>query len=459
MTGSMVMARAGSRRAILRGVSGTLAVGALAACNPPAQPREGGGSAELPAATVSFWHWGTLGADNYQPTFQQVSDSFMQQYPKVKVENQMPSDYWNKMVVALASDTPPDVFLMNSPRARQWFNQGTVRDVTPYINKDKTTANNLKSVIKVFTDYYTVQGKLTGTPWNYSTIATVFNLDHLREAGLTLPAQLGDRWDWNLAYEYAQKLTRKGSSPPRWGMLMESSNETGWYNFVVANGGMMFDQDGKVVINSPAAQEATQWMVDAVNKHQYSPTRQELTALAASNQKISGMQQGHLSITFNGDWNFKPLSDPTIPLNWDVAAIPRSPRTKKTASIGNLRGLVVTPGSKVPEQAWALVSFTLRREIQELIPPMLQEVPAREDVALELYANPEKAGPPPNRKALADAIKAVTPLPAHDYAPATDLGPIWDKWRNDMWDGKVTVQEGLRQMQEELQAMVDQHRR
>ena len=34
---------------------------------------------------------------------------------------------------------------------------------------------------------------------------------------------------------------------------MESGNETGWYNFVAANGGAMFDQTGKATINSPAA--------------------------------------------------------------------------------------------------------------------------------------------------------------------------------------------------------------
>ena len=119
----------------------------------------------------------------------------------------------------------------------------------------------------------------------------------------------------------------------------------------------------------------------------------------------------------------------------------------------------MTPGSKVPEQSWALVAYTLRKEIQELIPPQLQEVPAREDVALSLYTDPQKAGPPANRKALADAIKAVVPLPAHDLAPTTDLSVVWDKWRNDMWDGTVTVQEGLRQMQDELQKVVDQYRK
>jgi multiple sugar transport system substrate-binding protein len=451
-----------TRRTLLGGgtaLAGTLAAACGAGGGTSGVTGESKPGAELPAANVQFWHWGTLGADNYMPTFQEVSDKFMATSPKIKVENQMPSDYWNKMVVALASDTPPDVFLINSTRARQWFNQGTTRDVTPYLNKDKNAANDLKSVTKVFTDYYTVNGKLVGIPWDYSTIATVFNVDHLKEAGLTLPSQMADKWDWNMALEYAQKLTKKGATPMRWGLLAEATGETGWYNFIAANGGAIFDQNGKAATASPAVVEATQWLVDTINKTQYSPNRAQLTELAASNQKIAAMQQGRLSITFNGDWNFKPLTDPAIPLNWDVSYIPRSPKTKKTASIGNLRALVVTPSSKVPEQSWALVSFALRKEIQELIPARLQEVPAREESALTIYADPAKAGPPQNRKALTDAIKAVTPLPAHDLAPAAEWDPVITKWRNDIWDGKVAVGEGLKQLQDELQKVVDQYRK
>ncbi len=440
--------------AALLGGAAAAACGAGGAAGGDAKP-----AAELPPAKIGFWHWGTLGADNYMPTFQEVSDKFMATNPKLKVENQMPSDYDNKLVVALASDTAPDVFLQRGPQARQWFNAGTTRDVQAFISKDKNAANELKSVIKIFTDYYTVNGKLIGVPWNYSTIATVFNVDHLKETGLTAPAQLGDRWDWNMALEYAQKMTKKSANPARWGIFSESTGETGWFNWVAANGGQFFDQNGKAVTNTPAAIEATQWLVDLIHKHQLSPTRQEVGTIASSNQKIVGMQQGRLSITFNGDWNFKPLSEGGTGLNWDVSYIPRSPRTKKTASIGNLRGLVVSQATKVPEQAWAFVASTLHREIQELIPPKLQEVPAREDVALALYADPAKAGPPANRKALADAIKAVTPLPAHDHAPRAEWNPVIDKWRNDMWDNKVTVQEGMRQLQDELQRLIDQYKK
>src|SRR5438067_414721 len=119
---------------------GLLAGGAamLAACGQSNAGATAGGAPNLPPATVNFWHWGTVGADNYQDTFADVAKRFTQASEKIKVETLMPPDYWNKMVAALASDTPPDAFLINSVRNRQWFNQGTIKDVQSYVNKDKT---------------------------------------------------------------------------------------------------------------------------------------------------------------------------------------------------------------------------------------------------------------------------------------------------------------------------------
>jgi ABC-type glycerol-3-phosphate transport system substrate-binding protein len=191
-------------------------------------------------------------------------------------------------------------------------------------------------------------------------------------------------------------------------------------------------------------------------KSRISPSRQNLSNAGGV---IKAMQGGAVSITTNGDWNFKPLSDPSIPLSWDVSYLPRSPKTKKTASMANLRGISLVTGSKVPEQTWQFMAYTVRKEVQNQIPTWIQEVPARLDSALEVYADPQKAGPPPNRKALTDSIKAIFPIPAHDYAPSTNLGDAWTPLLNDMWDGKVTVEEGLRRMQEDVQKVVDQYKK
>ena len=198
-------------------------------------------------------------------------------------------------------------------------------------------------------------------------------------------------------------------------------------------------------------------MVDAVLKHQYSPTRQELTAIAASNQKIAGMQQGRLSITTNGDWNFKPLSEPRRPHQLGRRGDPPLPRTKKTASIANLLEPGGDPRLQGPGAGLGPGRLHPAQGDPGADPPQLQEVPA----------GGRRPGPTPTRRRRAagpTARPSATPSrpsspPAHDLAPATDLSVVWDKWRNDMWDDTVTVQEGLRQMQEELQKVVDQYRR
>jgi hypothetical protein len=105
------------------------------------------------------------------------------------------------------------------------------------------------------------------------------------------------------------------------------------------------------------------------------------------------------------------------------------------------------------------MAFTLRREVHDLIAPVWSEVPARLDSALERYADAEQAGKPANRKALADSIRNVTPYPAHDHAPITEITKAWDPLLNEMWDGAATVNEGLRRMQEDVQKALDQYRR
>ena len=90
---------------------------------------------------------------------------------------------------------------------------------------------------------------------------------------------------------------------------MGSGNETGWYNFVAANGGAMFDQTGKRPSTPPRPRKPPSgWWTPSSSISTRPPAR--AAAIAASNQKIAGMRQGRLSITTNGDWNFKPSPAP-----------------------------------------------------------------------------------------------------------------------------------------------------
>jgi multiple sugar transport system substrate-binding protein len=445
-----------TRRSILEAIpllGGTV----LAACRQAGAPgTTGEQQAALKPGTVLYWHWGGIqvATNNYHPSFVSYSEKFMQKFPNVKVEVDSPAGYWDKIPASIAAGNPPDVFFMNSVNNRPYFNQGAIKDLTPLATKDRTWARDQQQMLKSFVDWYTLRGKLHGVPFDYSTIANAYNLAHLREVGLTPPSQLGDRWDWNMLADYATRLTRReGGEVVRWGFLALNSIEVGWYNFVTANGGAMWDQDGRrCTLASPQAIEATQFLVDLIYKSQVSPNREQ--ANQAGNN-VTGLINNKYSMTTNGDWNFKPLSQ-AQGLEWDVTFIPKSPRTGKTGSMANLRGLVMTEQSKVVEQAWAWMTFLGSKEIQDQVAVDFAEVPARTDSALEVYTNPDRAGPPPGRRNLRESILATLPIPAHEIIPWTQFTPLFTGPLNDIWDGKVGVAEGLRMAQENIQKASDE---
>ncbi|MGH2369138.1 MAG: ABC transporter substrate-binding protein, partial [Chloroflexota bacterium] len=159
--------------------------------------------------TTEFWQWGT----SYNPGFQTLTDEFNEKKSGVTVDF-LPAadDYWDKLTAALAGDVGPDVFLMNT-NARAWWAQGQLRDLSDLVKRDKAASNDHGATLKAFDEWYRPDGKISGMPWDYSTISTDFNLAHLKEAGLTSPADLGDKWTWTTLLEYAQKLTKRGATP------------------------------------------------------------------------------------------------------------------------------------------------------------------------------------------------------------------------------------------------------
>src|SRR5262249_14782215 len=151
-----------------------------------------------------------------------------------------------------------------------------------------------------FREWYLVDGKQTGLGWDYSTIATAYNLAHLQEAGLKPPSELGDKWDWNAYREYAQKLSRPGA---RWGAYANPSDETGWLNFARANGGDYFSADRtRCTVGSPACIEAVEFLVGLVQKDRFAPTRAEVSAGGGAVQLFV---DGQLAVGTFGDWSFK----------------------------------------------------------------------------------------------------------------------------------------------------------
>jgi multiple sugar transport system substrate-binding protein len=248
---------------------------------------------------VQFWQWGVV----YNDGFDTLAKAFNGIASGVNVELTPAANgvnYWDKLTAALAGAVGPDVYLMNS-NARTWAAKGLLRPLDDLITRGRFAVAANASIHPNFKEWYEVDGKQTGWGWDYSTIATVYNVAHLREAGLAPPADLGDAWNWNTFREYGQKLTRAAAG--RWGAWANADYQTGWLNFVRANGGDYFTDDRKrCILGAPQAVEAIEFLTALVIRDQVSPTRADLAAVPGGAVRL--FCEGRISIGTVGDWSF-----------------------------------------------------------------------------------------------------------------------------------------------------------
>jgi len=222
---------------------------------------------------------------------------------------------------------------------------------------------------------------------------------------------------------------------------------------VRANGGDYLSEDRKkCVLGDPKAIEAVEYVSAFVTKDRFAPTRAETSANVA---KLDMFINGQISTYHHGDWQMTDIRKRApANLEWDVAPIPF--KNGKTGNSANLRGLVINSQTKNVEQAFEWMKFALAKSVQDRVPQLFGEVPARLDSANEVYANPDKGGAPKGRASLKPSIAATKALPALDKIPPADFRGITNAQINDIWDGKISVKDGLTKAQTEINALIAQ---
>lgn len=435
-----------TRRRVLASAAATgatVSAVSLAACG----QSDGAPSAQTAAkGTALFWQWGAGYVDGFQALVNEFNEK---KTVTVTLDPAVSTGYWDKLTAAMAGSVGPDVFLMNT-NARTWATQGQLRALDDLIKKDKISQDQNNATLKAFKDWYDLNGKQMGWAWDYSTIVTMVNVGHLKEAGLKAPAELGDKWDWNTYREYAQKMNKSGQ---RWGGHANAGYETGWLNFVCANGGDYFSDDRKkCILGDPKCIEAVEYLANLIVKDRYAPTRQEISANVGI---VDMFINGQMSMGTYGDWSMTDVTKRAASnLEWDVAPIPF--KNGKTGNSANLRGLVINSQTKNVEQSFEWMKFLLTKPVQDRVPKLFGEVPARLDSANEVYASFEKAGNPKGRASLKPAIAATKALPALDKIPPADFHAISNVAINDIWDAKISVRDGMTKAQTEINALIAQ---
>ncbi|WP_085506116.1 ABC transporter substrate-binding protein [Thalassobacillus devorans] len=223
--------------------------------------------------------------------------------------------------------------------------------IISYANKD--VLKNLGDIVgdTVEEDAYhekgwenaTVDGELYGVPLDIHPLMFYWNKDLFEEAGLDPDFPPTNREEF---VEYAKKLTDKDKQ--QYGFVVPTlwPQQFIFPTIVSQNGGELY-ADGEAQFTSEPVQEALQFQLDLIQKHNVSP------ADVQQDGEVTLFVQGKNAMHLNGPWMMQQWEDSGI--NYGVAPVPQL-GTEQEAVFANSHNFVI-PESVSDEKVEGITDF------------------------------------------------------------------------------------------------------
>jgi len=426
------------RRLLESGIGGGTAL-ALAACGssstgtadvaPPAQIKAG--------STLIYWN-DMAGA--YPGIMTEWATRF-EGKTKVKVEaTGGVADYGNKLVGAFASGSGPDIFryLQENIPMPAAVERNMLMKLDPYVKRDKYDLNDFR---KDSIALYQWKGSLYALPRDYGLQLIFYNTELFQREGLQpIPTDWNDKtWTFQKFQEYAVRLTK----PDRYATFVPRGNRL-WGSFVYTNGGAIVKKnDGtatEMALAEKPAVDALQFMQDLIYKHKVAPLPTEEAGLGTPQALL---QNGRLAMWITnpgGNQNFKTVQG----LPYEVGVFPLGAGAKRAVGGGGT-GWGANATTKLPEEAWAFVSYIASKEAELDEVRIGQTTPAR----ISVGTSPEYlAAPPKNAKVFSDGQEFVTRDPIHSKWPDVSRDVLTAIFNDQLWSGKATAAQLTKEVKE-----------
>ncbi|MEZ4622771.1 MAG: ABC transporter substrate-binding protein [Caldilineaceae bacterium] len=301
----------------------------LFACAAPTQPVEAPAADEGPPPTPTpivaeygegdmqliYWH-GLTGSDG--ATMQQMVEAFVSANPdiSVRVEAMPWNIYFDKLLTAMVSGSPPDVFIIHEFSSNGFARQNVLRNTSDLYTSGGGLLpdDDFKPELLERLNY---EGTRYGVPLDNLGWGTWINRDLFEAADLdpdTPPANGAE------LLEMARQLTvdangNNAASPDfdpenvaQWGIAINNPKNT-FQSVLWQFGGDVFNESGEATLDTEEAKAALQYTTDLIYQEHVSPPPAGFDALQA-------FGAGQVAILPGGTWflNFMKSSE----INWDV---------------------------------------------------------------------------------------------------------------------------------------------
>ena len=421
-----------TRRRILVSTSALGAIPALAACGPQAGPAPAQGPA------TGNLRLGIYGPQAEIPAWEGAVKAFRDRHQAVPVEiEHVASNYQEKLVSLAAADSLWDVMRATDEPFYGNVERGVFRDITDVWNRDLREINP-NDFVEGQLDFWrwdkktkvggTKAGRIYGTPRDGGEHLIIYNKKLLQEAGLQPPPRDG-RWTWTDYLDMCRKLTkREGTQLVRAGMdfLPDWTRALSWTG---PRGLELLDtQKRKSEVNTPAMLDTLKEIQDYRFVHRVAPMPGDFQEARGRQPRLArGLVGMIIEYALFASLRAEFKDDPD---NWEVAHVPRDPKTGKRTARASWGGLGIGANSRAAEAAWQLAKFVISVEGQKEWARLGRSMPCRLSVLnSEVFNDPKTSQ---DEKIWVEGLSYQKYQPITEYWDGTDR--IWRYWWRKMMD-------------------------
>lgn len=320
-----------------------------------------GATANAEDVTLSYADW-QLAQDIWGRSLKEAFAEFEKQNPGIKVapEPVALAQRDVKFSTAIRGGAGPDVFALDMNPVKQYIEEGWVKDLTPFIEKEGGK--------KYLEDFYTrsvdpvsERGKVYGVPKNVVAMVLVYNEPMFQEAGIT---KIPETWDdFRTAMQKLTKATKPGGPVDQWGWTIVAAKAGFDLRFSAIlrgfGGDFLTPDNKKSALDSQAAKEAFKYVVDMIQNDKTMPPGVAQVDANGSRRMLANKQ---IAVKIGTTWSIAEVSGMNPNLDgWKVLKMSHIPQKvvdeKSVRSTLYEKALFMNPNAKNPEAAWKLIKF------------------------------------------------------------------------------------------------------
>jgi arabinogalactan oligomer/maltooligosaccharide transport system substrate-binding protein len=337
--------------------------------------------------------------------------------------------YADKITAAVPRGRGPDVFIFAQDRLGGWVEGGqTVEPIDFYIEDETVDA-----LIPELMDPMTFRGTVYGLPFNYKSIALIYNKALIDKP----PATTGEL--------VAAAKTHTNASVGKFGLAYEYSNYFFHAALMNGMGGRVFDPGPTPTINLPENIKAIDLMMRWY-------TEDKILPADPSSALISTLfNGGNAAMVLSGPWFVSEIEGD---VDYGLAPLPACDECggDPLQPWLTVEGIYISAGSENSEQAYELLKYLVTEEAALVMALEGRQQPSNKSV----YENPDVVNDPV-LSAFRKQLETAVPMP--NYAEMTLMWSPVTTAMNKIVKGSASAQSAMDEAQQTITTSIEALRR